>query len=109
MNFLIDAQLPPGLALWLADQGHTAQHVDELVLTNAEDLTIWNHALSIDAIIITKDEDFAERVTRTPTGPVIVWLRIGNATNRVLLQWLEPRWAEIVELLNADNRLIEVR
>lgn len=109
MNFLIDAQLPPGLALWLADQGHTAQHVDDLGLGNADDITIWNHALSINAIIVTKDEDFAERVARTATCPVIVWLRIGNATNRALLQWLEPRWAEITELLNADNRLIEVR
>ena len=109
MKFLIDAQLPPGLARWLADQGHTAQHVDELGLSGAEDVTIWNHALNTDAIVVTKDEDFAERIARTKTGPIIVWLRIGNSTNRVLLRWMEPRWAEISELLNTGNRLIEVR
>jgi predicted nuclease of predicted toxin-antitoxin system len=58
---------------------------------------IWNHALGIDAIIVTKDENFAERTARTAVGPVIVWLRIGNATNRALLEWLEPRWYSVVQ------------
>ena len=108
MNFLVDAQLPPGLARWPADQGHSAQHVNDVGLTGAEDSVIWNHALGVDAIIVIKDED-AERTARTAVGPVIVWLRIGNATNRALLEWLEPRWTSIVQLLIDDNRLIEVR
>lgn len=106
MNFLVDAQLPPGLARWLADQGHSAQHINDVGLAGAEDFAIWNHALGVDAIIVTKDEDFAERTARTAVGPVIVWLRIGNATNRVLLEWLEPRWSSVVQLLIDDNRLI---
>jgi predicted nuclease of predicted toxin-antitoxin system len=107
--FLIDAQLPPALASWLIQQGHTAQHVDDLGLREAEDIVIWNYASSTGAIIVTKDEDFAERTARTSTGPVILWLRIGNATNRALLQWLTPRWTQITLLLVAGNRLIEVR
>jgi predicted nuclease of predicted toxin-antitoxin system len=109
VTFLIDAQLPPALASWLIQQGHAAQHVDDLGLRNADDIAIWNHALESGANVITKDEDFAERVTRTTTGPVIVWLRIGNATNRVLIQWLSPRWPEVVDHLNSGHRLIEVR
>lgn len=109
MNFLVDAQLPPALATWLTQQGHTAQHVDDLGLRNAEDVVIWNRALSSEAIIVTKDEDFAERTARTTSGPVIVWLRIGNSTNRALLEWLVPRWTEVTVLLDAGNRLIEVR
>jgi predicted nuclease of predicted toxin-antitoxin system len=109
VNFLVDAQLPPGLARWLADQGHSAQHVDDVGLASAEDFVIWNHALGVDAIIVTKDEDFAERTARTAVGPLIVWLRIGNATNRALLGWLEPRWSSVVQLLIDGNRLIEVR
>lgn len=109
MNFLVDAQLPPGLSRWVATQGHAAQHVHDLTLADAEDSTIWNHAISIDAIIITKDEDFAERTARTASGPAIVWLRIGNSTNRALVEWLEPRWPAISQLLVDGNRLIEVR
>ena len=92
MNFLVDAQLPPALANWLIQQGHKAEHIDDIGLREADDIEIWGHALNNSAIIITKNEDFAERSTRTLVGPTIVWLRIGNATNRALLQWLIPRW-----------------
>jgi hypothetical protein len=57
VNFLVDAQLPPGLARWLADQGNSAQHVNDVGLAGAEDSVIWNHALGVDAIVVTKDED----------------------------------------------------
>lgn len=109
MKFLIDAQLPPALARWVQEQGYDAQHVEIIGLGDAEDHVIWTQAITIDAIIITKDEDFAARAAREATAPVIVWLRIGNATNRVLIQWLEPRWTQIVSLLNDGNQLIEVR
>ena len=62
MNFLVDAQLPPGLARWLADQGHSAQHVNDVGLAGAEDFMIWNHALGVDAIILTK-------MRTLPSGP----------------------------------------
>ena len=109
MKFLIDAQLPPALARWVQEQGYDAQHVEILGLGDAEDHVIWTQAITIDAIIITKDEDFAARAAREATAPVIVWLRIGNATNHVLIQWLEPHWTQIVSLLNDGHQLIEAR
>ena len=109
MKFLVDAQLPPALASWLCEQGYDAQHVEDIGLRDADDRVIWAQAMNVDAIIITKDEDFAARAARDATSPVIVWLRVGNATNRALLQWLEPRWSQIVALLNVGHRLIEVR
>lgn len=69
MTFLVDAQLPPTLAGWLTQQGHTAQHVNDIGLREAEDTEIWNQALSTGAIVVTKDEDFAERTARTTGGP----------------------------------------
>ena len=109
MKFLIDAQLPPGLAGWLTEKGHAATHVDSIFLTAAEDPEIWDKALETSSTIITKDEDFAGRVSRTSGGPVVVWLRIGNATNRNLFRWLELRWESVIRLLKEGNRLIEVR
>jgi len=107
--FLVDAQLPPALVRWLIEQGHNAGHVEDVELREADDVEIWNYALSTNSIIITKDEDFAERTGRTASGPVIIWLRIGNATNRQLLLWLTPRWDEIIAHVSAGDRLIEVR
>jgi len=42
-------------------------------------------------------------------APAIVWLRIGNCTNRVLFAWLEPLLPEIKSRLNAGEKLIEIR
>jgi len=97
------------LVRWLDEHGHTAFHVQDFDLAGAEDRMISDYALQIGAIILTKDDDFAERTSRTASGPIIVWLRIGNSTNRVLFAWLEPRWGAIIQLLSEGNRLIEVR
>jgi predicted nuclease of predicted toxin-antitoxin system len=73
MRFLVDAQLPPALARWLAEGGHTAEHVFDIGLHTASDQILWDYALSSEAVIITKDEDFAIRRMHTDVGPAIVW------------------------------------
>ena len=108
MKFLIDQQLPPGLAVWLGERGFEAQHVREVGLRDAEDREIWAHAVRERFVIVTKDEDFPQRRARLE-GPVIVWLRLGNATNRQLFAWLAPRWAGIVESIEEAAGVVEVR
>jgi len=41
-------------------------------------------------------------------GPVVVWLRVGNTSNKALRLWLEPRMAGIVQLIGQGSRLVEV-
>ena len=108
MKFLIDAQLPPALAGWLSEAGHEASHVEDDGLRDAEDGAIWAHALKTGAIIVTKYEDFAARSIQTESAPMIVWLRVGNTTNRVLRPWFEARLVGIVQLAAQQHRLIEV-
>ncbi len=108
MKFLVDAQLPPALACWLREAGHEAEHVEDLGLREADDGAIWASALESGAIIVTKDEDFAARSAQAPTAPLIVWLRVGNTTNRVLRTWFEVRLTGIIELAGQGHRLIEV-
>jgi predicted nuclease of predicted toxin-antitoxin system len=108
VKFLVDAQLPPALVSWLQEAGHDAAHVEDVGLREANDGVIWAHALRTGAIIVTKDEDFAARSVREATGPVIVWLRVGNTTNRVLREWIKLRLPGVVRLAGQDHRLIEV-
>jgi predicted nuclease of predicted toxin-antitoxin system len=61
MRFLVDAQLPPALARFLAANGHEAQHLADLGLQAASDAVIWDAAPSSKSAIVTKDEDFANR------------------------------------------------
>jgi predicted nuclease of predicted toxin-antitoxin system len=108
VKFLVDAQLPPVMVRWLQAAGHEAEHVEDAGLRDSDDGPIWTHALKIGAVVVTKDEDFAARASGEKEAPVIVWLRIGNATNPALRVWFEPRLAGIVHLIGEGNRVIEV-
>ena len=109
MRFLIDTQLPNALAGCLRTQGHQAEHVLEIGLAQGKDTLIWRHAHEHNAVVMTKDEDFAERVRRGRPGPVVVWLRIGNCSNHSLRTWLEPLLPAIVSQIEQGDRLLEVR
>ncbi len=109
MKFVVDAQLPPALARSLREAGHDVQAVRDLGLREAEDSDIWNYALANHAAVITKDQDFAERLLASRSAPVIVWLRIGNTSNRALLEWLLPLWPEVVSRIESGDNLVEVR
>ena len=108
MRFVVDAQLPPALVQVLRDSGCDAVAVREIGLRDATDAEIWNHAMQREAVIITKDEDFAERCLYSQNQPVIVWLRIGNTSNQALLNWLMPLWPAIIRRIQVGDRLIEV-
>ncbi len=107
MRFLVDAQLPPALAGWLRERGHEAEHVVDIGLVGATDAAIAEHAERVAAVLITKDEDFI--ALRLSDRFPLLWLRCGNATNRALVAWLEPRWAEVERLFGAGERVVEVR
>lgn len=109
MKFVVDAQLPPALARALQQAGHDVQAVRELGLHEAEDSDIWDSALANHAVVITKDQDFADRLLASPSAPVIVWLRIGNTSNRALLAWLLPLWPEVISRIESGDNLVEVR
>lgn len=109
MRFLVDTQLPAALARWLREGGHQAEHVLEVNLAQSKDLLIWRYAQKHGAVIVSKDEDFAEWVRRGHPGPPVVWLRIGNSSKRALLAWLEPMLPLVVSKLEEGERLVEVR
>jgi predicted nuclease of predicted toxin-antitoxin system len=62
VNFLVDAQLPPALAHWIAGQGHQVTHVFDLGFHSADDPAIWERARNEQAFIISKDEDFVDEL-----------------------------------------------
>ena len=84
MRFLVDAQLPPALARWLQGQGHEAEHIFDRLPPASTDTSVWQEALRLGAVIVTKDEDFRQHSLHTHDGPPILWLRVGNTSNRAL-------------------------
>jgi len=104
----VDAQLPPHLARWLIERGHEAEHVGDIGMLSASDQGIWRYALERGAVLVTKDEDFAVMSSSDPSGPSVVWLRLGNVTRGVLLSKFPVLFPEIERRLTAGEKLIEV-
>ena len=109
MRLLVDAQLPPALAPWLGEHGLAATPLRELGLRDSDDGSIWNFAVAGGWTLLTKDEDFVTRCIGNPAAPAVVWLRLGNSTNRVLFSWLEPFLPQIKARLAAGEKVVEIR
>jgi predicted nuclease of predicted toxin-antitoxin system len=108
MHFVVDAQLPPGLVRILAEKGHTAEHVFDRFSPHVTDAEIWQYALSCGGVIVSKDEDFPRRALVAEPAPKILWLRVGNTSNRALFAWLSPLWPVIERSLQSGEQLVEV-
>ncbi len=108
MKFLVDANLPPGLAIWLREHAHEAIHVNDQPGLALDDRAIFEFARRHGYIIMTKDEDFAALATLGEKPAAVVWVRFGNATNAMLRNWLAPLLPDIVQRLTAGETLIEV-
>ena len=107
-RFWIDNQLPGALARWLQDRGVAAEHVLALQLGQAGDETIWAQAAREGAVIVSKDEDFAQLTLVRPEPVTVVWLRLGNCRTADLLATMERAWPDIERQIDAGARLIEV-
>jgi predicted nuclease of predicted toxin-antitoxin system len=64
LNCLVDSNLPPALVDWLRQEGHEADHFDDVLPPSAQDDAIRALAHDRNAIVITKDSDFRDRARR---------------------------------------------
>jgi predicted nuclease of predicted toxin-antitoxin system len=108
VRFLVDAQLPPALARYLAAAGHQAEHVSDLGLNRSSDREIWSKATDHGSVIITKDEDFLTMRALAHSGPAIVWVRIGNTTRDAVIRIVSLALPDIIAALERGETVIEV-
>ncbi|MEI6670055.1 MAG: DUF5615 family PIN-like protein [Acidobacteriota bacterium] len=108
MRFVIDAQLPPALARWIAEHGHEAEHVLDCGFAETDDRVIWEYAHAAKAVVVSKDEDFRSRRTLNTQGPAIVWIRIGNASRRDTLRWFAAVFPDVLVALERGDTLVEI-
>lgn len=105
----IDAQLPPALARWLRDLGESgAVHVEDLDLLRAEDREIFEAARQVEAVVVTKDNDFVQILERRGPPPQVVWVTCGNRSNPALKDLMVRSWPRVRELLAAGEALVEI-
>lgn len=107
MLFLVDAQLPPSLAEALRQAGCQAIHLIDLGLLAATDQKIWDEAISRSAVLVTKDRDFPLRRAAGSDGPTILWVRVGNVSNRKLIDLVLRALPVIINAIERDEAVIE--
>jgi predicted nuclease of predicted toxin-antitoxin system len=106
-SFIVDENLPPYLALWLKEKGQTATHGDYESLGSSPDSRIWKWASERNAIVISKDEDFHNRIV-VGRPPRLIWIRWGNVRKRPLVDKLELLWPDILEAFNGGEWQLEL-
>jgi predicted nuclease of predicted toxin-antitoxin system len=109
MKLLIDHQLPEKLAEHLRRRGHDCTHVSDLAMSEADDATIWNHAVHSGAVLVTKDEDFLIFVDKPRSTGQLIWVRLGNCRNAALPAAFDRVHDDLVREIDAGRRVVEVR
>ena len=109
MIFLVDAQLPRGLAARLASAGHQAVHVFDVLAPDASDMEIALEANHRNAIVISKDEDFVALSIRGVLVGPLLWVRCGNMTTSRLWRIIEPLLPTAEKSFAAGERIVEIR
>lgn len=108
MRFVIDAQLPYGLKLFLKDNGFDAIHTDDM--PNKErttDKEIINISELEDRIIITKDKDFLDSHILLNKPKKLVLITSGNIKNKEFFVLFRNNFKTITQLLSKHS-LIEL-
>lgn len=73
MKLWVDAQLPPQLAEWLAAEFRVeACSLRQLGLRDAADREIFQQARQAGAVLVSKDSDFVELISRYGVPPQLL-------------------------------------
>lgn len=85
MRFIVDAQLPRSLAIWLKEQGTDTIHTLDLPEANkTSDKEIIRLSTYESRIVITKDNDFLKIRILTGMPEKLLMLTTGNIANKEL-------------------------
>jgi predicted nuclease of predicted toxin-antitoxin system len=79
----------------------------ELANKTIEDEDAFLKAKEMNAIVLTKDEDFVALLKKYKSLPQIIWLTCGNTSNKRLKEILSLRLREALYLLQT-NDLVEI-
>ena len=106
----LDAHLSPRLAQWIQSElEQEAAAARDLGLRDAEDIEIFEKAREAGAIVLTKDRDFVDLVSRRGSPPKIIWLRCGNTSEDRLKEILNAHLEKALEFLSAEEDLVEIQ
>ncbi len=110
MTLWLDAQLAPSLAPWTTEvfPDLNASSLVRLGLLDAADLEVFMAAKDAGAVVLTKDRDFIELLTRYGPPPNVIWLSCGNTSKAAMKSILSSRLSPALAMLHAGESLVEI-
>ena len=104
MKFIIDAQLPKSLALFLRERGFDVIHTLELPNKNTTtDSEIKFLSIREERVVISKDADFYDSYTAKQEPYKLIYLTVGNLSNEVLLHLFDKNLAHLITILDRSS------
>lgn len=108
MKFIVDAQLPYGIKLFLTDNGFDSVHTDDMPKKErTTDKEIIELSELENRIIITKDKDFLDGHLIYNQPKKLVLITTGNIKNKELFILIKNNYKTIIDLLS-NHSLIEL-
>lgn len=108
MKFLIDAQLPRRLAVWLRSAGYEVVHTLELPAGNrTQDHDINALSVAEQWIVITKDKDFVNSFLVAGKPYKLLLVATGNISNTDLEKLFLSHFDALAQLLES-HRFVEL-
>ncbi len=109
LEFWIDMNLPSCLADWIKSEFKVpAKTFVELGYQTTPDLQVFKDAANNFNVIVitTKDYDFVEIRNRRAGKPRILYLNIGNVTNKILRQIFDLYFLDAFNILTEKNQML---
>ena len=104
----LDAQISPSLSEWITKEfSMPCFALRDLGLRDAIDAFIFERAKKENVILITKDSDFVDLVSRLNAPPKIIYLTCGNTSNGRLKEIFKNKLKIAIALLE-NEPLVEI-
>ena len=113
LEFWVDMNLPSCLADWINIEFKVpAKSFLELGYQTTSDLEVFKNAANHPNVIVitTKDYDFVDIKNQEGGKPRILYLNIGNVTNKILRQIFDLYFLDAFKILSQPNQsLVEIK
>jgi len=112
LEIWLDTNISPIIAKWMGDYLKiSVKSSYSLDLHHLDDITIYQMAKSHgNVILISKDTDFPELISRLGAPPRLINLKIGNCSNQLLWDRIKPKIEQALQLLiNGQVDIVELQ
>ena len=101
----LDVHISPIIAKWMEEYtGFTVKSAYALSLYTMDDKEIYLKAKDQgNVILVSKDTDFSDLISRLGSPPKLINIKIGNCDNRTLWGQLKPNINEAIHFLTSSE------